>query len=216
MEARFTRAPRSACPPSASSGPRSPRSGFRTARATDISFSAAISGAVPAIGTSARGWTVSIGSGSGTRSRRSDARSRTEGERVRAREDLAWVRRVLVLRHRAAGDLLLTTPALRALRAGLPSAKIDVLVSRGVGALLGANPDVDRVIEIDRSSVVSQLRQYTKLLAGRYDLVLDMVSNPRSAFMTALTRASIRVGFDIPGRSWAYTVRVPRDPVGPG
>ena len=130
--------------------------------------------------------------------------------------DLSRVRRVLVIRHRAAGDLLLTTPALRALRAGLPSARIDVLVSRGMGALLHGNPDVDHVIEIDRSSVVSQLRHYTKLLAGRYDLVLDMVSNPRSAFMTALTRASIRVGFDIPGRSWAYTARVPRDPVGPG
>ena len=144
-----------------------------------------------------------------------EAPERTAPEPVPGATDLSRVRRVLVLRHRAAGDLLLTTPALRALRAGLPQARIDVLVSRGMGALLEDNPDVDHVIEIDRTSVVSQLRHYTKLLAGRYDLVLDMVSNPRSAFMAALTRAPIRVGFDLKGRSWAYTVRVPREPVGP-
>ena len=129
--------------------------------------------------------------------------------------DLSRVRRVLVVRHRAAGDLLLTTPALRALRAGLPSATIDILVSRETGGLLSGSPDVDRVLEIDRRSLVSQASRYAGLFGEGYDLVLDMVSNPRSAFMTALTRARIRVGYDLPGRSYAYTIRVPREPVGP-
>lgn len=31
--------------------------------------------------------------------------------------------------------------------------------------------------------------------------------------MTALTRARVRAGYDIPGRSWAYTLRVPREPL---
>ncbi len=129
--------------------------------------------------------------------------------------DLSGVRRALVIRHRAAGDLLLTTPALRALRAALPGARIDVLVSRGTGGILRGNPDVDRVLEIDRRSAVSQAAHYLRLAAGRYDLVLDMVSNPRSAFMTALTRAPVRVGFDLRGRGYAYTIRVPREHIGP-
>ncbi len=129
--------------------------------------------------------------------------------------DLSGVRRVLVLRHRAAGDLLLTTPALRALHAGLPAATIDILVSRGTDALLYHNPDVSRVVTLDRRSLWSQGSRYAWLLRGGYDLVLDMVSNPRSALMTAMTRAPIRVGYDIPGRRRAYTVRVPREPLGP-
>jgi ADP-heptose:LPS heptosyltransferase len=133
-----------------------------------------------------------------------------------AAPDLSLVRRVLVLRHRAAGDLLLTTPALRALRAGLPGAEIDVLVSRGTEGLLVENPDVNRVLTLDRRSLWSQGSRYAWLLRGGYDLVLDMVSNPRSALMTAMTRAPIRVGYDIPGRRRAYTVRVPREPLGPG
>ena len=124
---------------------------------------------------------------------------------------LEGARRVLVIRHRAAGDLLLTTPALRALRAALPDARIEVLVARGLGSLLEGNPDVTRAIEFDRRSLRSQAALYLRLLRGGYDAVIDLVSNPRSAWMTALTRARVRAGTRIPGRSWAYTVAVPRE-----
>jgi ADP-heptose:LPS heptosyltransferase len=121
--------------------------------------------------------------------------------------------RILVIRHRAAGDLLLTTPALRALRAAFPSASIEVLVARRMEGLLEGNDDVDRVTTVDRGSTLSQAGLYARLARGGYAMVLDLVSNPRSAFMTALTRARVRAGYDIPGRAWAYTLRVPREPV---
>src|SRR3954464_3158416 len=183
-------------------------------RATVTSSSRARSGAVPATATSASGWIASTGSAWGTRSTLWRARSAPAGGRVPSRE-LGAVRRALVLRHRAAGDLLLTTPALRALRAGLPSATIDILVARGTEDLLRGNTDVDRVLTLDRRSLLQQASRYADLARGRYDLVIDMVSNPRSAFMAALTRAPIRAGYDIPGRSAAYTVRVAREPRGP-
>jgi ADP-heptose:LPS heptosyltransferase len=125
---------------------------------------------------------------------------------------LERVRRVLVIRHRAAGDLLLTTPALRALRLGLPTARIEVLTARGMGELLEGNPDIDSVLEFDRRSIGSQAALYARLLRGGWDLVLDLVSNPRSAWMTALTRARARAGYAIPGRSWAYTRSISREP----
>lgn len=128
--------------------------------------------------------------------------------------DAAGVGSALVIRHRAGGDLLLTTPALRALRAGLPRARIDVLAARGMGSLLAGNSDVDRVLEFDRRSLASQARLYWKVARGGYDLVLDLVSNPRTAFLSRLSGARVRVGYDIPGRRGAYTVRVPREPLG--
>jgi ADP-heptose:LPS heptosyltransferase len=123
------------------------------------------------------------------------------------------VAKALVIRHRAGGDLLLTTPALHALRAGLPRARIDVVVARGLAPLLAGNPDVDRVLELDRRSLRSQAALYWTLARAGYDLVLDLVSNPRTALMTRLTRAPVRVGYDIAGRRGAYTLRVPREPL---
>jgi len=128
---------------------------------------------------------------------------------------LERARTVLVIRHRAGGDLLLTTPTLRALRAVVPGGRIDVLASRGMGELLAGNPDVDRVIEFDRRSIRSQLLLYGRLAKGGYDAVLDLVSSPRTAFLTRLTRAPLRIGYDIAGRRGAYTLRVPREPLGP-
>lgn len=134
--------------------------------------------------------------------------------RAAAAPDLSAVRSVLVIRHRAGGDLLLTTPALRALRQGLPGARVTVIAARGMGSLLEGNPDVDRVVEFDRRSLPSQAALYATLARGGYDLVIDLVSNPRTALMTRLTRAPIRAGYDIPGRRGAYTLRVPREPLG--
>lgn len=128
---------------------------------------------------------------------------------------LETVQRLLVIRHRAGGDLLLATPALRALRQGLPEARIEVLTSRGFAELLEGNPDVDAVLAFDRRSILSQAGLYVQLLKGGYDVVLDLVSNPRSAFLSVLTRARVRVGYDLPGRAWAYTLRLPRERVGP-
>ena len=79
---------------------------------------------------------------------------------------LDGARSVLVIRHRAAGDLLLTTPALRALRAALPAARLDVLVSRGLGSLLEGNPDVTRAIEFDRRSLRSQAARELQVERG--------------------------------------------------
>ncbi|MGE5175025.1 MAG: glycosyltransferase family 9 protein [Hyphomicrobiales bacterium] len=134
---------------------------------------------------------------------------------MRAPESVAGARSILVIRHRAGGDLLLTTPALRALRAGAPRARIDVIASRGLEGLLEGNPDVDRVLAFDRRSAASSLALYARLLRGGYDAVFDLVSNPRSAWMTRLTRAPIRIGYDIAGRRHAYSLRVPREPLEP-
>ena len=59
-------------------------------------------------------------------------------------------RRVLVLRPRALGDVLLATPALRALRQGLPQAEIHVAVDDVLVPVLRRNPHVDRLWALPR------------------------------------------------------------------
>ena len=136
------------------------------------------------------------------------------GAPLPGRGPLDGARAILVIRHRAGGDLLLTTPALRALRSAVPGARIDVLALKGMGEILAGNPDVDRVIEFDRNSLASRAALYVRLARGGYDAVLDLVSNPLTSLLTRLTRARVRIGYDIAGRRGAYTIRVPREPMG--
>jgi ADP-heptose:LPS heptosyltransferase len=60
------------------------------------------------------------------------------------------VRRILVARFGAIGDILLTTPALRALASRFPGAEITYIVSIGLGELLRGHPAVTEIIEFDK------------------------------------------------------------------
>lgn len=56
------------------------------------------------------------------------------------------VRRILVVRKDNIGDVLCTTPALRALRRAFPTAHLALLVAEHCGAAVERNPDVDEVL----------------------------------------------------------------------
>jgi ADP-heptose:LPS heptosyltransferase len=49
-----------------------------------------------------------------------------------------------------------------------------------------------------------------RLRAARFDLAIDFHSGPRSSLITWLSGATRRIGYDVPGRGWMYTMRVAR------
>jgi len=84
----------------------------------------------------------------------------------------ASVRRVLVVRHDAVGDMAVTLPALAYLSATLPAAEIDVVASPRNAALLHGDARVRRV-EVNDHSWRSWLRLVRTLRARRYDCVVS-------------------------------------------
>jgi ADP-heptose:LPS heptosyltransferase len=50
-----------------------------------------------------------------------------------------------------------------------------------------------------------------ELRTRRYDLVVDYLGSPRTAWWTVLSGAPLRVGYDLPLRRFAYNVPVPRN-----
>src|SRR5579885_2757726 len=125
-------------------------------------------------------------------------------------------RRLLVPQTSFLGDVVLTTPLLRALRARLRPAHLTVLVRPEAAALLAGHPDVDRVLVDDKRGrdrgVGGLVRMALRLRRERFDLAVSPHRSLRTALVLAAAGIPHRVGFrDGPGAA-LYHVRVPRDP----
>jgi ADP-heptose:LPS heptosyltransferase len=107
--------------------------------------------------------------------------------------------RVLVLQLKRIGDLILTTPALWALRQGLPEARIVLAIEAGSREMLPAIDYVDDALIYERRGQNSATWQH--LLMRHYDVCLDFTGTDRSALFTALSKASRRATFEWVQRS---------------
>jgi len=119
------------------------------------------------------------------------------------------VSRILVLRRRALGDLVCSLPALADLRAAYPHAHIDLVMDPAWVEAARAWAPVDRVLALP-GSAAGRVRFAFSLRRERYDLAIDLLSTPQTAWLSWLSGALRRVGLDLAGRAWAYSERVTR------
>jgi len=105
----------------------------------------------------------------------------------------ARVRKVLVVRMSAIGDVILTLPVVDALHERLPEARIDFAIKREFAELVEGHPGVARVWRFERESGFGGLmRLAAEIAAERYDLVVDLHHNPRSIYLRWRSRAWMR------------------------
>ena len=93
--------------------------------------------------------------------------------------------KILIVRFSSIGDVLLSTPLIRALRKRLPGAKIDYLTKPAFAPMLKGNPNLNRVIELPRSGSFLDLRHILEKMKGDggYDIILDIHHNLRSWYV---------------------------------
>jgi heptosyltransferase-2 len=121
-------------------------------------------------------------------------------------------RRVLVTRLRRIGDAILSLPVLDALRDAFPECAIDFLAEEEPAQAALHHPCVDRVLILDRafaSILPAGIGLLAALRGARYDWVIDLYGNPRSAALAAWTGARVRVGPARRGRRHLFTHPVP-------
>lgn len=121
---------------------------------------------------------------------------------------------LLLIRLRLIGDVVLSTPVIRALRRSFPQARLTYLVERDAAPIVAGNPHLDEVLIAERSRglrrVLDDLRLARTLRRRRFDVAVDMHGGPRSSWLTLATGAPVRIGYEIPGREWMYTRTVAR------
>lgn len=100
--------------------------------------------------------------------------------------------RILALQLKRIGDLVLTAPALAALRRAWPEAHIALGAFGGATELLGAFPSISAGIAFGRGRGWAPWQQ---VLTGNFDAVYDFTGTDRSALATVLASAQQRVAF---------------------
>ncbi len=117
---------------------------------------------------------------------------------------------ILVIKLRYLGDVLLATPTLKAVKASWPAARLTMLVNRGTEEVVTGNPNVDEVLVLDRGPLASQYKFAMAVRRRKYDLVIDLTDADRSAFLSWLSGAPMRIGFNVEQRSrgFCYTTVV--------
>jgi lipopolysaccharide heptosyltransferase II len=121
---------------------------------------------------------------------------------------------ILLVRLRLIGDVVFTTPAIRAIRRRYPDARVTYIVEEEAAPVVEHNPHLDRVLiarsRRARGRLWSDLALIARLRRDRYDIAIDFHGGPRSSLLTWLSGAPMRIGYEVTGRSWMYTTRVPR------
>jgi heptosyltransferase-2 len=92
--------------------------------------------------------------------------------------------RILLVRFGSIGDVLLTTPLLRAIRTRHPAAHIAYLTKAAHVPLVGDNPRVDEVIALEAGEPVRRVA--ARVRAGGFDHRLDLHGNLRTRALRTL------------------------------
>jgi lipopolysaccharide heptosyltransferase II len=122
--------------------------------------------------------------------------------------------RILLVRLREIGDVVFTTPAVRALRRRFPDAHLTYIVEPAAAPVIVGNPHLNRVIVAPRApglrGACADVALGLRLRRERYDLAIDFHGGPRASLLAWLSGARVRLGYEIVGRAWMYTRRVGR------
>jgi lipopolysaccharide heptosyltransferase II len=119
------------------------------------------------------------------------------------------IRRILFIRIDRIGDLVLSTPALRAIKDQYPLSELTVLTSSSNAPVIKPNPHVDRVLVLNpRGRWMEWFRSIKRLRADAYDLAVDPYQGYalKAALIAFLSGARFKIGYDSYGRGIFYNM----------
>jgi len=112
--------------------------------------------------------------------------------------------KILVIKFRHIGDVLLITPLIKNLKLNYPDAKIDVAVNKGTESMLTKNPDINNIFVYDRNyykslpKVKKIIEEFKFLRSFRdYDILINTTEGDRGAFIAKFSNAKTKIGYPV-------------------
>ena len=105
----------------------------------------------------------------------------------------------LIIMLRAVGDVLLTTPLVRALKKSNPANEIYFLTGPAAEKILEYNPYLSGIISWDKDTL-------KKIREQKFDTVIDFMHSAISGYYTLFSGAKKRIAFHRPWGFWCYNI----------
>ena len=114
--------------------------------------------------------------------------------------------RILVIKIRYIGDVLLVTPVLESLKQAFPQVSASMLVNAGTEGVLANNPFLEEVFLVpEGKSWGRHIALIHTLRSRKFDMILDLTDGDRAAVVGFLSGAKYRVGYNSEQR-WRGTL----------
>ncbi len=127
------------------------------------------------------------------------------------------IKKILVIRLMSLGDVILSTPALSALKSHFRNAEISMLVDDAFSDAILEHQALTQVFALPRRQMrklpfMARMREevkwFQKIRGEKFDLVVDLQNTPRSMWYTLFSGVPLRVGLGHRKRGFAYNYRV--------
>ncbi len=135
--------------------------------------------------------------------------SRIEPQRI----DPSSVKNILLIRLRRIGDIVLTTPAVSALRQRFPQSHISYVVEEPYKELMEGNPDINEVIVLPVKLGMKDFFRLTASIRSRkFDILVDFHGGPRAFMISLFVKAKVKIGYRLKYKHIFYDIKLPRKP----
>lgn len=127
--------------------------------------------------------------------------------------DLSEIENILLVRIRRIGDVVMTTPAITALKEAYPNSHITYIVGKPYLELVQGNQALDEVVVLPPKLGFWHFLQFVRQIRKKkYDTVIDFHGGPRASLITLFSRSRLKIGYKIKYKHFIYDVKIPRRP----
>lgn len=127
--------------------------------------------------------------------------------------DLSLVKKILVIKLRHHGDVLLSSSVFSLLKKACPDATIDAYIYRDTSPMLEGHSAIDELILVDRKGAHRSLlkrffcdmRLLLSFRKKKYDMVINLTEGDRGAIVASFCGSKVRVGFERKKKNTMYT-----------
>ena len=122
-------------------------------------------------------------------------------------------RKIIVVDFGGIGDLVLSIPFLRGLKAAFPSSEVSMLCAERAGLILKEQPYIDKLF-LAPITILSLLKTGLHLRKQRFDVAINLMpetslfASLKMYFLFQLVNAGQWVGRDTEGRGFFYHIKI--------